>query len=464
MPGFSPGPLRGTIEERLSVSMPLTFEDARAYLAKAKNPKLGRPLPGASSRLEMEHGSTSTVQIALLGSPILRIHDDATITMDHCGYPTRLTMLRFNDYGPFKLYGSPKVVSWGKRSRQYPRYSDELYFAYENLALRFQIPAYGDAASGNLIALLSPETFQVECLLPFVRGRLRVDREGMPILTSLLEDLVPAEWRSRVGRRVQPWVDVSRGSWEDRPTPPWTHREAYIARWGKEALEDSTLLWIRLPFFGADAVASLWLHAPPGQPPMFRWLVRSSPHAHLDTDIKYGTSSDADLAVRAADLALAENNWSKGPPTVAELVGDLNPKRRPWQTPTEPAQANLFDRTADTFTQAVLRVHWQEPWTRVKPSSTHALPEPLKRRPLPGSNAWPFDPHEVLLKGQTSVDPFVQVWFETANGLAVAVVKDPKTDQNRLVIRSLKPEARSAWDEPGTLLAGYLSAIAGALF
>lgn len=438
MAGYSPGPYvtRAKFKEMFDISLPLDYAEAGEVFALARFPDRGKPVAGHETRLFQDE-RTGDYYLSYRDAPIVVYHSDGTVTLDHNGYPTKMTAQRMDEYAPL-----PRVIQLvGKRQS---KWGDEgSYYAWDNLALSFDCPLRPAEVAQDLRYQWFPERFERRCLLPFVRGRLRVDGTGRPVLSSLLRDLAPPEWGYRLGAQIQPWTEAPKAFWTDVATAPLHHQRAYDALFPSDGGHDHLLL-LRPTWVGSEVVATVWTHQVPTGPTLYRWLVRKRP-GHLGDEFLSGQTSDLQLAVSDADKAIASADWHTTPPLLTEVLGNL--REQIWSPRS--GQLKIF-AAPDLLQTPVLRVHWQEPWITYETAEGVKRRKTLPRDPLPGSKPW-------------AGTEDVRVWFELVDGTAVGVVHDPKRNQDEVVVRRLHPEARTQWETPGILATGLLAGVLAAL-
>lgn len=368
--GYSPGKSR---------KKPLTYSEAEALFATARDKELGKPLPGGvAMRLQKDE---NVFQIGYRGSVVVSILPDGTYLLTDAGYPTRVTALKMSDYSP------ARVLAYGKRSR-----SREGHYEWESLAIFF-IPS-DDWPPGRMPdlydAFLRPER---HCWLPFPRGRLRVDSEGLPVLSDLLSEIAPPAWK-RLADRVQPWTDPQTPS---TPVP--------LSMLDKIAISPGRKyqpLLLRRRWAYNDPIASIWVEGP--RPPVFRWMVLDRSGEVADS----GTSSRLELAVSSSDRAIRRSGWVSKSPLLGEVL-----------------VADVYDSSIEALAnEPVMGVHWMEPWVTRSlwgedPEADFSwanIPLESERRPLPGSLPWPGSP-----EGRKSN---IREWFELSRGRAVGIAAD----------------------------------------
>lgn len=440
--GYSQGPhvTRAVFREKFDIELPLDVDKAAKVFALARSPDRGKPIAGHATRL-VKDAKTSDYSVSYRDTPVVTYHPDGTYTVAHGGYPTLMTAQRIDEYSPL----TRRIELIGKRkSKDGP---DGSYYAWDNLGITFDAPPRPEETLHDLRMQWFPEAFPRRCTLPFVRGRLRLDAEGRPVLSSLLEDLAPPEWSYFMGGSVQPWMEAPRAFWSAIATPPRAHQQAYVRLFpfmspaGMKEEEDPELILLRPSWVGSESVATVWRdHLEGGGPVIYRWIVRKRP-GHLGDEFVSGQSTDLELAVSAADRAIDEAHWKTTPPRLSEVLGNLREQLR------RPSQGHLLQGPS-ILDQAVVRVHWQEPWEtyQVSENAPGASRQRLPRGPLPGHSPWPWTED-------------VRVWFELADGTAVGILHHPKTATDELVVRPLHPSLRTTWDTPGVLVAGLLAAL-----
>lgn len=77
------------------------YESMEELFNSARDPVTGKPIDN-NTRLVRENDET--LALTLHGHKIIYYHSDGSITLDSCGYRTRTTKERINEYTPFMIY------------------------------------------------------------------------------------------------------------------------------------------------------------------------------------------------------------------------------------------------------------------------------------------------------------------------------------------------------------------------
>lgn len=436
--GYSSGPTR---------NVPMRYDEAEETFSRARDPDAGKPLPGKEVRL-WQRGND--YYVSYLDSPVVYIHQDGTYTLDHCGYATRMTIQRMEEYAPVQL---AKV---GKTKYKRKGYYEDAWLGADNLELSFPCGIMRHEKRQSLFYQVFPEEFRRTCYLEFPRQKLHVDAEGRPVLDSLLSEIAPPEWKYKLVKLLQPWEPIQRIPGQITPVISKWHSAAYAKKWptgsdrpGQVRMTSDTgglvaqPVLVRREWNGNRPVASVWVYfGRRREPKLYRWVIPDFGFA--------GQSTRLELAVNAVDRKLRWLQYSSAPPLLTDVLGNLREQLETTQQ-IEPSQLALpFDFTP-LLSRQVLRAHWMQPWDTREFLRNYPMPASMPdsrsvpRAPMTGAKPWPG-----------SGD--VRVWFELVDGTAVGILHDKKTNKDVVLVHSLTAQQRTQWSTPGVLAAGLLGA------
>ncbi len=427
--GYSSGPVR---------SEPLAYAEAEALFARARDPDLGKPMPGKAVRLWKE--PSGSFSLTYQDTPVVEIHPDGTYTLMHGNYPTKMTAQRMNEHAPVDV----EVLGTRRTEESAEGYT---FYMWDDLQLIWKTSPPEAHQRADLFMQFYPDQYTAAYhhTMPFPRDQIRVDNTGRPILSDLLSEIAPDSWAYAAGGKLQPWARSEPGyiDWSEPIAPRDLGREP--DQW--EAIAQQMPVLVRRSWFNTPA-ALIWWVRPIDGPDHYRWAVKDL----RSRATRSGAERDLDLAMADATAALHEMGWERGAPRLADLLGPLSSQLGRVPSPEElmlplPTNERLLGLS-------VKRVHWMEPWTTTRnvriPGAGTLGYHPsaiLPRLPLPGSRAW---------SGETGNLIDVRLWFEVdGHGVALSNYKG----KERVLVHRLGTSAETAWDIDGIVATGLVAAV-----
>lgn len=412
--GYSSGPTRKhamTYDEASE-----TFEKGGWSRSRQEKVKV---LPGSHTRL---HQTETGFEVQYRDTGVVTIHPDGTYTLDHGGFPTKMTAQRMTEYAPVR------VDTHGPRETATDRDEGFTFYTYDNLALYFR--GSPEESEESLFSQFYPKRSRIFSVMEFPASTIRVDGYGRPVIVDLLGRIAPHTWKTELIGRLQAWASTG--------APAHVYMPAQIEKIAREEWLDPVAaipMQVRRTWFRNQPAAFLWLepaHAdrsdacpvPQNRHDVYRWVAlgppRRDPQTHrLIETRRVGSSIHLEQAVDDAEAAIQELGWSTAPPSLEQLLGYLSkgppfaPVRKWYEREQDlPIRHAILD-------VPVMRVHWIEPWDTwedSEPEDIFSVPTRIRlpRKPLPGSLPWPGLPPE---------SGHVKYWFELIDGRAVAVVE-----------------------------------------